>query len=99
MGYVRTCPKSCQAGFVFSLNQTTRASERLHDVRADGLLLGELQLPQRTVADVVVRDVSARVVEESADAVLGYTGHAAERGAASAQVVDRGAISLTRARR
>ena len=52
-------------------NQTTRAPERLEDVRADGFLLRELQLAQRAVADVVVGDVSARVVDESADAVLG----------------------------
>ena len=60
MGYVRTSPKSCQAGF-----------ERLDEMRADGFLLRELQLPQRAVADVVVGDVSARMVDESADAVLG----------------------------
>ena len=68
-------------------------------MRADGLLLRELQLPQRAVADVVVGDVSARVVEESADAVLAPARRAGERGAVAAQVVVRGAISLTRAKR
>jgi hypothetical protein len=34
-------------------------------VRADRLLLGKLQLAQCAVADVVVGDISARVVEES----------------------------------
>ena len=50
-----------------------RGPKRLEDMRADGFLLGELQLAQRAVADVVVRDVSTRVVQESPDAALRNT--------------------------
>ena len=47
-----------------------RGPQRLDDVPADGFLLRELQLAQRAVADVMVRDISTRVVQESTNAVL-----------------------------
>jgi hypothetical protein len=37
-------------------------------MRTDGFLLRELQLAQRAVEDVVVDNVTARVVQKSADA-------------------------------
>src|ERR1700732_3045107 len=63
-----------------SSRQSTRRPQRFDNMRADGFLLRELQFSERTIADVVVRDVSARVVQESADAVLGHTSSAALAG-------------------
>ena len=68
--------------------------ERLDDMRADGLLLRELQLPQSAVADVVVRDIAARVVQEPTDAVLWHASGAALAGVRSPQGVVRGDAEL-----
>jgi hypothetical protein len=43
--------------------QPTRRPKRFDKVRADGFLLRELQFAQRAITDVVVRNISARVVQ------------------------------------
>ena len=48
-------------------------------MRADGFLLGELQFAQGAIANVVVRNISARMVQKWADAVLGHAGRLGPR--------------------
>ena len=52
------------------LTPSMRRPQRFDDVRADGFLLGELQFAKSAVADVVVCDITARVVQKSTDAIL-----------------------------
>jgi hypothetical protein len=52
------------------ISPTPRTPERLHEMRADGLVLRELQFAQHGAADVVVRYVCARVIQEGAPIVF-----------------------------
>ena len=54
-------------------------------MRADGFLLRELQFAQGAVPNVVVRDVSARVVQKPADAVLWHAGRSTFAGIGAPQ--------------
>ena len=51
-------------------NQPPSASRAPHQVRTDCFLLRQLQLAQRAVADVVIHDVPARVIQEGARTVF-----------------------------
>jgi hypothetical protein len=84
---------SASAGGAFTLDfsrQPTRRPQCFDNMRADRFLLRELQFAQGAVADVVVRDISARVVQESSDAVLWYASRATLAGVGAPQGVVRG---------